>query len=92
MVQEGVLLGTDMTRQKVLTDMALNMLSIGEETGEMDKTLSKVANFYKGEVGAMVKALASMLEPAMIVVLNRIVGSTMLAMYLSIFIVYDQIA
>ena len=53
--------------------MALNMLSIGEETGEMDKMLSKVADFYEDEVSAMVKALTSMLEPAMIVVVGGIV-------------------
>ena len=92
MVQEGVLLSTALTRQKVLPDMALNMLSIGEETGEMDKMLSKVANFYEYEVGAMVKALTSMLEPAMIVVVGGIVGSILLAMYLPMFTVFDQIA
>lgn len=92
MVQEGVLLSTALTRQKVLPDMALNMLSIGEETGEMDKMLSKVADFYEDEVGAMVKALTSMLEPAMIVVVGGIVGSILLAMYLPMFTVFDQIA
>ena len=59
LVQEGVLLSTALIRQKVLPDMALNMLAIGEETGEMDKMLSKVADFYEDEVGAMVKALTS---------------------------------
>ena len=57
-------------RQKVLPDMALNMLAIGEETDEMDKMLSKVADFYQDEVRAMVKALTSMLEPAMIVIVG----------------------
>ena len=92
MVQEGVLLSTALVRQQVLPDMALNMLSIGEETGEMDKMLSKVADFYEDEVGAMVKALTSMLEPAMIVVVGGIVGSILLAMYLPMFTVFDQIA
>ena len=91
MVQEGVLLSTALIRQKVLPDMALSMLSIGEETGEMDKMLSKVADFYEDEVGAMVKALTSMLEPAMIVVVGGIVGSILLAMYLPMFSVFDQI-
>ena len=91
MVQEGVLLSTALIRQKVLPDMALNMLAIGEETGEMDKMLSKVADFYEDEVGAMVKALTSMLEPAMIVVVGGIVGSILLAMYLPMFTVFDQI-
>ena len=92
MVQEGVLLSNALIRHKVLPDMALNMLSIGEETGEMDKMLSKVADFYEDEVGAMVKALTSMLEPAMIVVVGGIVGSILLAMYLPMFTVFDQIA
>tara|TARA_B100000073_G_scaffold313658_1_gene288240 strand:+ start:365 stop:1612 length:1248 start_codon:yes stop_codon:yes gene_type:complete len=91
MVQEGVLLSTALIRQKVLPDMALNMLAIGEETGEMDKMLSKVADFYEDEVGAMVKTLTSMLEPAMIVVVGGIVGSILLAMYLPMFSVFDQI-
>ncbi|MEC8441580.1 MAG: type II secretion system F family protein [Cyanobacteriota bacterium] len=91
MVQEGVLLSTALIREKVLPDMALNMLAIGEETGEMDKMLSKVADFYEDEVGSMVKALTSMLEPAMIVVVGGIVGSILLAMYLPMFSVFDQI-
>ena len=65
--------------------------AIGEETGEMDKMLSKVADFYEDEVGAMVKALTSMLEPAMIVAVGGIVGSILLAMYLPMFTVFDQI-
>ena len=83
----------DQPRQHLvkLPDMALNMLAIGEETGEMDKMLSKVADFYEDEVGAMVKALTSMLEPAMIVVVGGIVGSILLAMYLPMFTVFDQI-
>ena len=92
MVQEGVFLSTTLTRQKIFPDMALNMLSIDEEIGEMDKMLSKVDDFYEDEVGAMVKALSSMREPAMIVVVSGIVGFILLAMYLPMFTVFDQIA
>ena len=91
MVQEGMLLSDALIRQKVLPDMALSMLAIGEETGEMDKMLTKVADFYEDEVGAMVKALTSMLEPMMIVVVGGIVGSILLAMYMPMFTVFDQI-
>ncbi|QNG27685.1 type II secretion system F family protein [Synechococcus sp. HK01-R] len=91
LVQEGVLLSTALNRQKVLPEMALSMLAIGEETGEMDQMLSKVADFYEDEVSAAVKALTSMLEPAMIVVVGGIVGSILLAMYLPMFTVFDQI-
>ena len=91
LVQEGVLLSTSLIRQKVLPDMAQSMLAIGEETGEMDKMLIKVADFYEDEVEARVKALTSMLEPAMIVVVGGIVASILLAMYVSMFTIFDQI-
>ena len=78
-------------RHKVLPDIAPNMLAIGGETGEMDKMLSKVADFYEDEVGAMVKAPTSMFEPATIVVVGGIVASILLAMYLPMFTVFDQI-
>ena len=89
LVQEGVLLSTSLIRQKVLLDMALSMLAIGEETGKIDKIPSKVADFYEDEVGAMVKALTSMLEPTMIVVVGGIVGSILLTMYLLMFTIFD---
>ena len=91
LVQEGVLLSTSLIRQKGVPDMALSMLAIGEETGEMDKMLSKVADFYEDEVGAIIKALTSMLETAIIVVLGGIVGSILLAIYLPMFTVFYHI-
>lgn len=91
LVQEGILLSSALIRNQVLPDMALSMLAIGEETGEMDKMLSKVADFYEDEVAAAVKVLTSMLEPAMIVIVGLIVGSILLAMYLPMFTIFDQI-
>lgn len=91
LVQEGVLLSAALARQKVLPEMALSMLAIGEETGEMDLMLSKVADFYEDEISTSLKALTSMLEPAMIVVVGGIVGSILLAMYLPMFTIFDQI-
>ncbi len=91
MVQESVLLSNALISQKVLPDMALNMLAIGEETGEIDKMLSKEAYFYEDEVGAMVKALTSMLEPAMSMEVGGVVGSILMAIYLPMFSVFDQI-
>jgi type IV pilus assembly protein PilC len=67
------------------------MLSIGEETGEMDTMLSKVADFYEDEVENATKALTSLLEPMMIVIVGGLVGVILLAMYLPIFSIYDQI-
>jgi type IV pilus assembly protein PilC len=90
-VQEGIPLSVALTRKKVFPEMALSMLAIGEETGGMDTMLSKVADFYEDEVGASVKALTSMLEPAMIVIVGGIVGSILLAMYLPMFSVFENI-
>jgi type IV pilus assembly protein PilC len=90
-VQEGIPLSVALGRKKVFPELALSMLAIGEETGQMDTMLSKVADFYEDEVEAAVKALTSMLEPAMIVIVGGIVGSILLAMYLPMFSIFDQI-
>ena len=90
-VQEGIPLSVALGRKQVFPDLALSMLAIGEETGQMDTMLSKVADFYEDEVEASVKALTSMLEPAMIVIVGGIVGSILLAMYLPMFSIFDQI-
>ena len=90
-VLQGIPLSVALGRMNVFPDMSISMLSIGEETGEMDAMLSKVADFYEDEVEATVKALPSMLEPAMIVLVGGIVASILLAMYLPMFSVFDQI-
>ncbi len=90
-VMQGIPLSLALGRLNVFPEMAISMLSIGEETGEMDAMLSKVADFYEDEVEAGVKALTSMLEPAMIVLVGGIVASILIAMYLPMFSVFDQI-
>ena len=90
-VQEGVQLSTALSRKQVFPDLAMSMLAIGEETGQLDTMLSKVADFYEDEVEATVKVLTSMLEPMMIVFVGGIVGSILVAMYLPMFAIFDQI-
>lgn len=90
-VMEGVPLSRALGRKQVFPEMAISMLAIGEETGGMDAMLSKVADFYEDEVAAAVKVLTSMLEPAMIVIVGGIVGSILVAMYLPMFTVFEQI-
>ena len=90
-VSEGVPLSAALDFKKVFPDMAISMMAIGEETGEMDAMLSKVADFYEDEVAATVKAMTSMLEPVMIVLVGIIVGSVLLAMYLPMFSVFEHI-
>jgi type IV pilus assembly protein PilC len=67
------------------------MISIGEETGELDGMLMKIADFYEDEVEQAVKALTSVLEPLMIVVLGGMVGTILLAMYLPLFKVFEKL-
>jgi type IV pilus assembly protein PilC len=90
-VMEGIPLSRALGRKQVFPEMAISMLAIGEETGGMDAMLAKVADFYEDEVAAAVKALTSMLEPAMIVIVGGIVGSILVAMYLPMFSVFEQI-
>ncbi|PZV24766.1 MAG: pilus assembly protein PilC [Cyanobium sp.] len=90
-LQNGVLLSTALSRKRVFPEMALSMLVVGEETGEMDSMLAKVADFYEDEVSAAVKALTSLLEPAMIVLIGIIVASILLAMYLPMFSIFEKI-
>ncbi|HVD55466.1 MAG TPA: type II secretion system F family protein, partial [Thermoleophilaceae bacterium] len=62
-----------------------------EETGALETMLTKVAEFYEEQVEAAVKALTSILEPIMIIVVGGIVGFIVIAMYLPMFKVYDSI-
>jgi type IV pilus assembly protein PilC len=71
--------------------MVVQMVAVGEETGALDSMLSKIADFYEDEVEAAVKALTSILEPIMIIVVGGIVGFVVIAMYMPLFKVYDQI-
>ncbi len=75
----------------VFPGMVCSMLSVGEETGALDVMLAKVADFYEDQVDAAVKQLTSILEPVMIVLVGGIVGFIVIAMYMPLFKVYDQI-
>ena len=90
-ISEGIPLSTALASKRVFPEMMVGMLAIGEETGEMDAMLSKVADFYEDEVSSMVKALTSMIEPVMIVLVGGIVGSILIAMYLPMFSVFEHI-
>src|SRR4051794_41267421 len=64
--------------------MVGHMVSVGEETGQLETMLGKVADFYEAEVDAKVKALTALLEPIMIVFVGGIVGFIVISMYLPI--------
>ena len=95
-VRESVKKGGSLTAPMVAVPeafpvMVTQMIGVGEETGALETMLSKVADFYEEQVEAAVKALTSILEPVMIVVVGSIVGFIVIAMYLPMFKVYDSI-
>ena len=71
--------------------MVTQMIGVGEETGALETMMAKVADFYEEQVEAAVKALTSILEPVMIMIVGGIVGFIVIAMYLPMFKVYDSI-
>ncbi|MBD2212609.1 type II secretion system F family protein [Calothrix sp. FACHB-156] len=89
-IQQGGMISVALQKDAVFPAMAIQMISIGEETGELDGMLMKVADFYEDEVEQAVKALTSVLEPLMIVVLGGMVGTILLAMYLPMFKVFEK--
>ena len=65
--------------------MVSQMVRIGEETGELEKMLGKIADFYEDEVDASVAALSSIIEPLMMIAVGAMVGVILIAMYLPMF-------
>jgi type IV pilus assembly protein PilC len=84
-VSTGSALTTSMTAAGVFPTMVLQMSAIGEESGSLDHMLGKAAEFYENEVDEMVKGLASLMEPFIIVILGVLIGGIVIAMYLPIF-------
>jgi type IV pilus assembly protein PilC len=90
-IQTGGMISIALQKEQVFPLMAIQMMSIGEETGELDKMLMKVADFYEDEVEQAVKALTSVMEPLMILVIGIMVGSILLSMYLPMFKVFEKL-
>ncbi len=90
-IQTGGMISLALQKEQVFPPMAIQMISIGEETGELDQMLMKVADFYEDEVEQAVKALTSIMEPIMILLLGGMVGSILLAMYLPMFKVFEKL-
>jgi len=84
-IQRGEPMSAAFEQHGIIPQMVSQMIAVGEETGALDDMLGKIATFYEQEVQAMVDALASLLEPLMIVVLGGIVGSMIIALYLPMF-------
>ncbi|MDC8771602.1 type II secretion system F family protein [Roseateles albus] len=84
-VSTGTALTTSMQATGIFPSMVLQMAAIGEESGSLDHMLAKSAEFFEDEVDEAVNALASLMEPFIIVILGTIIGGIVVAMYLPIF-------
>ncbi|HEV2975476.1 MAG TPA: type II secretion system F family protein [Solirubrobacteraceae bacterium] len=90
-VKRGGTIAAPLAQSPVFPVMVTHMVGVGEETGALDAMLDKIAEFYEDQVEASVKALTSILEPIMIIVIGAIVGFIVISMYLPLFTVYNNI-
>jgi type IV pilus assembly protein PilC len=90
-VREGESIAKPLARHAVFPPMVVQMLAVGEETGAVDTMLDKVAEFYNSEVSAAVESLTSLIEPALIAVIGGAVGAAVIALYMPMFGIINQI-
>ncbi len=90
-IEEGSAISNKLSESDVFPPMVTQMISIGEESGELESMLNKIADFYDDEVDTAVESLTALMEPVFIVVIGGIIGAIVVAMYLPIFNVINQI-
>jgi type IV pilus assembly protein PilC len=81
-IREGDTIAEPLKQSRLVDDMVVNMIDVGEETGDLDTMLYKIADVYDEEVDVMVESMISLLEPIMIVVLGLIIGTIVIALFL----------
>jgi type IV pilus assembly protein PilC len=84
-VQEGMPIAQPLVENPIFPPMVGHMVKIGEETGELEKMLGKIADFYEDEVDASIASLTSIIEPLMMIAVGLVVGIIIIAMYLPMF-------
>jgi type IV pilus assembly protein PilC len=90
-VREGESMAAPLARHGVFPPMVVQMLAVGEETGQIDTMLVKVAQFYNQEVEATVEALTSLIEPLLIAFVGAGVGAAVVALYMPMFNIINLI-
>jgi type IV pilus assembly protein PilC len=90
-VKRGGSLAGPIEANPIFPPMVGHMVAVGEETGQLEHMMTKIADFYEAEVDAKVKALTALIEPVMIVFVGGMVGFIVVSMYLPLFSLYDKI-
>ncbi len=90
-IKEGIGLAATLAQSKVFTPMVVQMVSIGEESGALDKMLEKIADFYESDVDDIVSRLSSIIEPVIIGVLGLVIGIIIIAIMVPLFDVMTNV-
>ena len=90
-VKRGGTIAHPISQHEIFPPMVEHMVSVGEESGQLETMLGKIADFYETEVDAKIKSLTALIEPLMIIVVGAVVGFIVISMYLPIFSLYDKI-
>lgn len=91
-VRDGEPIAVSLSKSKVFPPMVCRMIGVGEQTGQLEKMLSKIADFYDEQVDVAVSGLTSMIEPLVIAVLGVVIGGIVIALFLPIFKITELVA
>lgn len=91
-IREGDRIGDPLAKSKMFPPMIVQMISIGEESGSLDSMLTKVADFYEGEVDSALESLTSAIEPLMIVMLGTAVGFIVISMFMPLLSIISSLS
>lgn len=91
-IREGERIGDPLARSRMFPPMVVQMITIGEESGALDPMLAKVADFYEGEVDAAIESLTSAIEPVLIVTLGVVVGFIVIALFLPLVAIIQNLS
>jgi len=91
-VRNGEPISMPLSKSRVFPPMVCRMIGVGEQTGQLEKMLSKIADFYDEQIDAAVSAMTSMIEPLVIGLLGIIIGGIVIALFLPIFKISELIS
>jgi len=90
-VRAGRTIAAPLAEEPVFPSMVTQMIAVGEDSGSMEEMLGKVADFYDDEVQSTTEQLTSLIEPLMIAVIGILIGGMIVALYMPIFTIYNEI-
>ena len=91
-IRDGESFATPLRASKVVDSLVVNMIDVGEETGDMDVMLTKIADNYDEEVDVAVGSLLSLLEPFMVIVLGGVIGTIVLALFMPLVSMIEKVS